>query len=176
HYNVHRGEPRLYEDITLDHIYVARQREADGKPEKSSRPTGERTESKLTREEIAAGLRPWWEDWRKHNPFFWIQDGVTVDNLTVSNVARREWLPGTQPLFTIEKNARVRNLKLRDVLQVNNTGKPLSLIKNSGTVERLSLDHVILRDRSGKDAIQPIIGNGTVSETTGAFITEGNGQ
>jgi hypothetical protein len=173
HYNLHKGEPRLFEDITIDNIYVARQREAGAKPAKERRQTGERTNTKLSAEELAEDTQPWWENSRKNNPLFWIQDGVTVNNLSISNVARHEWLPDTRPTITIDKDAKVHHLKLRDIMHQNNTDSPLPFMLNNGTIDRLFLDAVVLSDKNGKEKVETIIGEGTVVEMHGSFITEG---
>jgi hypothetical protein len=174
HYGLHKGEPRLFEDITIDNVYVARQNEADVKLARSengngSRRGGELEETKRSPAEIASEPELWWGNDRKQNPFFWIQDGVTVENLSVSNVARHEWLPGTQAMFTIDKDAKVYNLKLRDILQDNKTDTVLPFILNNGAIEGLFLNSVVIREKEGKNKAQPVIGDGTIVQKHGSF-------
>ncbi|MDR3267255.1 MAG: glycoside hydrolase family 55 protein [Tannerella sp.] len=169
-FGLHKGEPRLFEDITIDNVYVARLREPDGKPAKERRHVGEHTPSKLTDEEIADDTEPWYEAQRKGHPFFWIQDGVTIDKLTISDIARHEWLPGTQPLITIDKDVKILNLKLRDILQENNTDQPLPLILNEGTIERLLIDNVEIREKNEANKVQSFTGGGKVVEKHGDFF------
>jgi polygalacturonase len=176
HFGLHKDEPRLIEDITIDNIYVARQINPNLNPqpewEMYAPKKWEDEEVKRTAEEVAAKPYLWWENTRKTYDFLWIQSGMTVENLTVSNLARHEWLAGTQPIFTVDKNAIVRNLKLRDIEQQNNTDEPLSFILNNGTIEHLFLDAVVIRDKNGKEKIQPITGKGRIVEIHGSFILE----
>ncbi|MDR2774832.1 MAG: hypothetical protein LBC19_08835 [Tannerella sp.] len=175
HFGLHVGEPRLFEDITIDNVYAARQMEPNLNPQPNwvMTPKGvEHEQDRHTAEEIASGQYMWWENSRKENAFMLIQDGVTVENLSVSNVARHEWLSETQPTFTVGKDATVRNFKLRDIEHQNHTDKPLSLILNNGTIEHLFLDAVVIRDKNGKDKIQPVTGNGTVVKMHGDFVIE----
>jgi hypothetical protein len=175
HFGLHQGEPRLFEDITIDNVYAARQRDhsPDPQPDWEMKPKGwEDEKDRRTAGEIAAKPYLWWENTRQSYQFLWIQEGVTVENLTVSSLARHEWLEGTQPAFAIDKDATVRNLKLRDVEQQNHTGTPLPFIRNNGTVEHLFLDAVVIRDKCGKEKIQPIIGEGNVNNIHGNFILE----
>jgi hypothetical protein len=175
HYGLHQGEPRLFEDITIDNVYVARQRDARPNPQPGwvMTPKGwEDEKDRHTAGEIAAKPYMWWENTRRSNTFLWIQDGVTVENLSISNLARHEWLEGTQPTLTVGKDAIVRNMKLRDIEQQNHTDIPLSFIQNNGTIEHLFLDAVVIRDKNGKEKIQPVVGNGNVVEIHGSFILQ----
>jgi polygalacturonase len=175
HHRVHPDEPRLFEDISINNIYVARQRDTLPNPQPNwimQYRGGNHEKDKYTAEELAANPYMWWENARVSNPFLWIQYGVTVENLTVSNLARHEWLEGTQPTFTIEKDAIVRNLKLRDIEHQNHTDKPLPFILNDGTIEHLFINAVVIRDKNGKEKIQALIGEGNVGKKHGDFIFE----
>ena len=168
HFGLHAGEPSLFQDITVDHIYVARQLEPGQAPKKEVRHTGELTANKLTLEEAAAssaGLQPWWETSRMTREFFWIQNGVTIDNLSLSDVYRHEYLPGTRESLTIEKDATIRNLSLRNIIHDNKTDVPLPFIANEGTIEHLKTDSVIRLGRG--DAV---IGNGKILKSTGELF------
>jgi hypothetical protein len=168
HYGIHKGEPRLFEDIKIDHVYISKQLEPNIKPQPNwiMKPKGWELENgKHTPEELAAKPYFWWEDVRKKNPIFTIEDGVTVDNLIITDFVRREWLSGASPTLVIGKNAIVRNLTLRDIIHENKADTPLPFFRNEGTIEHLIFDGVHVRGNAAA-----IIGNGNIKETKGEII------
>jgi hypothetical protein len=172
HFGLHKGEPRLFEDITIDNVYVARQREPELNPQPNwvMKPKGwEHEKDRHTPEELAAKPYLWWENTRKSSPLFWFQYGVRVENLSVSNIARHEWLAETQPAFTIDKDVVIRNFKLRDIEHQNHTNTPLPFILNNGTIEHLFLNAVVIRGNNGQ---QTVVGEGAIGEIHGEWIIE----
>jgi hypothetical protein len=171
YYNFHKGEPGLIEDVKIDNVHIARQIDPGLKPQPDwimNQDKGLEDESgRYTAEELAGKPYFWWENRRKSEPFILIQDGMTMDNFIISNFSRREYLSGTRETITIEKNAVIRNLALRDIIHENKTDVPLPFIRNEGTIEYLLLDNVHIRDNS-----TPVTGDGKIDITKGEFTTK----
>jgi hypothetical protein len=166
---VRPNEQHLVEDIIVDNVFVARQIDPGEPPKKYIRNAGETENTKLSAEEVAVnkaeGLIAWFPEHRKSCPLFWIQSGMTVRNITFSNIARREYLNDTRALFFIEKGAEVDNLTLRDVLQENHCEKTLPLIQNEGHIGKLRLDAVSVSETFGSNKAVTITGEGEIDET-----------
>jgi hypothetical protein len=146
HHDIHPGAPTVFEDIVIDGMFFAKQFEKDVKPE------------------------PWDESNRRHSAAVWIASGAQVDNLTIQNFSRREWMSGAAPTILIDKTANVKNLRLRDVLQINNTQPPLKLLVNNGNIDRLFLDGVVVREPEGQKQTEAV--TGAVRETIGNAVLE----
>jgi hypothetical protein len=168
HYNVRPDEQHLVEDITVDNVFVARQIDPGEPPKKYIRQAGETENTKLSAEEVAAnkaeGLIAWFPEHRKKRPLFWVHPGMTVRNITFSNIVRREYLNDTRALFFIEKGAEVDNLTLRDVLQENHCEKLLPLIQNDGHIGKLRLDAVSVSETFDKNQPLTITGEGKIDK------------
>jgi hypothetical protein len=146
HHNVHPGQPTVFEDIVIDGVFSAKQFEKDVKPE------------------------PWNEEARRSHAIIWIASTALVENLTVQNLSRREWMPNTAPTILIDATANVKNLRLRDVEQVNKSETPLPLIVNNGTINRLFLSSVTVSELEGQQQTETITGKGNILETIGNVI------
>jgi polygalacturonase len=144
HHNVHPGQPTIFEDIVLDNIFVAKQFEAEVKPQ------------------------PWDEVARRTHAVVWIASNAAADNLCIKNLARREWMENSAPTVLIDKGATVKKLSLDEVTQVNHAVTPLKLVANEGTIEHLFLNKVIVRGAK----TDSVTGNGTVQETNGNIVKE----
>lgn len=69
-------------------------------------------------------------------PLVWIQEDTRVGYLTVDGLHRREYVNPVETLHVGEK-AIVENLVIRDLSEVNHTGRPMETFVNNGTVKRL---------------------------------------
>ena len=66
-------------------------------------------------------------------PVLWVQKGVDVEGLSITNVHREEKTYPT-PLFKVDEGATVKNCRLRDIYQKNLLGSPVEFIKIDGEV------------------------------------------
>ncbi|MDR1291265.1 MAG: hypothetical protein LBK06_08690, partial [Planctomycetaceae bacterium] len=146
HFNVHPGQPTVFEDIVIDGVFSAKQFEKDVKPE------------------------PWDEKNRRSQSIVRIESTALVENLTVQNLSRREWMPNAAPTILIDTAANVKNLRLRDIEQVNKSETPLPLIVNNGTINRLFLNSVTVSEPEGQQQTETITGKGNIRETIGNVI------
>ncbi|MDR2440944.1 MAG: hypothetical protein LBE12_16410 [Planctomycetaceae bacterium] len=149
HHSVHPGEPTVFEDIIIDGVFIAKQLEKDIKPE------------------------PWSEDARRSHAIVWVASTALVENLSIQNLSRREWMFGAAPTILIDETATVKNLRLRDVEQVNKSETPLRLMVNNGTIDRLFLNSVTV-SKSEKEQQQQqteiITGKENIRETIGNIL------
>ena len=67
-------------------------------------------------------------------PILWVQKGLDVDGLSVSN-ARRVEKCFPNPFLIVEENMTVKNLRLRDISQRSELGTPIPLMQLDGVVE-----------------------------------------
>ncbi|MBE5752055.1 MAG: hypothetical protein E7357_06540 [Clostridiales bacterium] len=67
-------------------------------------------------------------------PVLWVQKGVDVEGLSITNVHREEKTYPT-PLFKVDEGATVKNLRLRDIYQKNKLDTPVPFIQIDGEVE-----------------------------------------
>lgn len=148
HHNVYPGEPSVFEDIVIDGVFSAKQLEKDVKPE------------------------PWQEGPRRSHALVYIQRDVKIDNLAIQNLSRREWMSGAAPTFWIEAEAKVETLRLSGIHQVNNVEEPLKFFLNDGSINRLFLDGVVVREAGGKKQETLIQGKGTIQESFGTIESE----
>ena len=80
-------------------------------------------------------------------------------------------MPGAAPTFQIEAGAEVAVFRLRDIHQVNNVETPLNFFVNDGSIGRLFLDGVVVREALGTKQEMPIQGRGSVQENIGNIRT-----
>ena len=139
HHHVHPGD-RLIEDVLIDGVFSAKQLD----PVNTISP-------ELFMEPV-----------RRSNPLFRIESGMNVRNLTIQNVVRREWLSDAAPTISIEPEADIDSLRLRDITIVNHSASPLTFIWNDGKIGRLEKDSVLLQPLHAP--VHEIMGNGTVEE------------
>jgi hypothetical protein len=142
HHNVRPGEPTVFEDIVIDGVFSAKQLEEGMDPGRY------------------AGAS------RTH-AIIYIQHGVKIDNLTVQNLSRREWMPDAAPTFLVDNGADVGTLRLRGIHQVNNTEVPLRFFVNNGSIDRLVFEDVVVREASGIKQEEPMQGSGSVRRIVG---------
>lgn len=69
-------------------------------------------------------------------PLIWIEDNLRVKNLSIANLYRTETVTSV-PTIYIGRNTFVESLSLRDIVCENQTGIPMPLIENNGTIEQL---------------------------------------
>lgn len=112
-YNVHHGEPRVFEDVVIDGVFV------------SKVWVGEPSRDKLT--EQLAPIR--------------ILSGVTVKNVHISNYHRTEELVPISDIF-INPGATVEYMSISNSSVRNRTGEQMSLITNEGTIHSLEMSNV----------------------------------
>ncbi|MBQ8880388.1 MAG: hypothetical protein IJY69_06095 [Clostridia bacterium] len=67
-------------------------------------------------------------------PIIWVQKGLDVDGFSISNARRIEKSYPT-PFITIEENATVKNLRLRDIYQKSELNATIPMMEINGTVE-----------------------------------------
>ena len=89
-------------------------------------------------------------------PFVWIDGELDIESVTIDKVYRDEKL-GDINTIGIWEGANIRNLSISNVACKNETGAPLSLIKNEGHIDKLYLYNL----DSGKDNI--LENNGTIN-------------
>ncbi|MDO5553705.1 MAG: glycosyl hydrolase family 28 protein [Planctomycetia bacterium] len=141
HHNVHQGE-RLIEDVTIDHIFSAKQQE-----------------------EVSRLPESQFDDRARHgNPLFYFEAGCNIRNVTIENLVRREFLPNPPATVRIGAGTIIDHFTLRNVTQINCTKTPSTLINNEGTIEQLTLENVVLKGEEGF-VPQQITGSGTVGVT-----------
>ena len=67
-------------------------------------------------------------------PIVWVQKGLDVDGLSISNANRVEKTNPT-PFLTVEEGASVKNLRLRDISQRSELGVEIPFIQFEGEVD-----------------------------------------
>ena len=117
HHDVHPGEPSVFEDIVVDGLWFSRCRE----PITPAIPP-----------EVVQNYIP------ESHPI-WVAPTTRMHGLTVRNLHRREAHVDCCPAtIRIYKDARVDSLDI-DGARLVNTGGPIGLLHNEGTIGRLSL-------------------------------------
>lgn len=138
HHNVHPGEPSLIRDVTIDSVHC----------HKPPRPEGQSV--------------PDDDDAICRYPIFWIEGGMEVRNLLVSNLIRTEAVEGACPCFVVSEGARVQHLAVCNASMVNRAKTPLDFIVNHGTIESLSLLNVHALAEGGAPRGHILRGMGTI--------------
>jgi hypothetical protein len=109
------------------------------------------------------------EDERKRFAIIDCEGLLTLDNITVSNVVRREWMPEAGATFRIQRGTRIGTLRLYDIQHINKTGAPLTFFRNDASIFRLLTGGVIIR---GDKAANVLTGEGRILNRNGDFIVE----
>lgn len=76
------------------------------------------------------------KDGTKVYPFIWVQGGLRVKNLQVSNIYRKESRVAVEAVG-IDRGTVVENLSIEHLVQENLLAEPVPLIVNRGVIERL---------------------------------------
>jgi len=67
-------------------------------------------------------------------PYIWVQSGLRVKNLSISEVYRKEKI-GNVPTIQIDENVVIENLTLHNIVMENLLADPVPLIINKGVIE-----------------------------------------
>ena len=70
-----------------------------------------------------------------------MEHDVIIKNLTISELHRRECMVPVET-FYVGENARIDNLKIRDVTMENFTEQPISLFVNHGHIKRMYMTDI----------------------------------
>ncbi|MDR3181575.1 MAG: hypothetical protein LBT89_01425 [Planctomycetaceae bacterium] len=146
HYKLPFHNTPAYEDIDIRNIFCSKLTEPD-RAGKSHR-----------------------EGERKGFAVIGIEGEMSIDNLNISNVHRREYLPGAAPTLHIRRGTKITSLRLRDIEQINKTDVPLPLFRNEASIMKLFIDGTVVREKNGK--VLPLVGNGSIVKQYGEFLTE----
>ena len=85
--------------------------------------------------------------------FVWIDGDLDIDFLTIDNLCREEQLAVVETIKVCAK-AHIGSLSLSNILQQNHTGKPITLFKNLGQIDKLHLWNV----NAGEDTLLENLG------------------
>jgi hypothetical protein len=148
HYILPTNENCLMEDISINNVFTAKYIEQG-------------LAGKVGREEE-----------RKTHALFDFQEGTKVDNLSISNVFRNEWMPGAGPTIHIRRGVKVGTIQLNNIQQKNHTDTPLPLIQNDESIFRLYMNNVMVREKTGTDKAVPMKGEGKIENKHGEIFIE----
>jgi hypothetical protein len=149
HWNFRPAAALAIEDISISNIFSA----------------------KATEPELAGKLGHAGE--RRTFAIIGIETALPIDNLTIANVFRREWFPDAAPTIRIQRGAKIGTLRLRDIQHVNMTDSPLVFFQQDGSIARLFVDGVVVREKTGAQKAIPLSGGGKILKQHGEFFTEG---
>jgi hypothetical protein len=74
-------------------------------------------------------------------PVIWVQSGLDVENLSLTNVFRNEKTL-ENPFMRVDENATIKNLVLNNVTQRNYTDKKVPFLVLDGKIENLVKNNV----------------------------------
>ncbi|MDR1960344.1 MAG: hypothetical protein LBQ54_15135 [Planctomycetaceae bacterium] len=109
---------------------------------------------------------------RKSLAIIELEGELSVDNLTISNIHRREYLPDAAPTLFFRRGTKVGTLRLRDIQQVNATDVPLPFFRNEASIMKMFTDGVVIREKTVDEAI-PLTGEGKIVKQYGEILVEG---
>ena len=75
-------------------------------------------------------------------PLIWVQRGLDIDGLSISNVEREEKVWRT-PLLKVDEGATVKRLRLRDINQRSLIGSPVPLLALDGETQITAMENVV---------------------------------
>jgi hypothetical protein len=148
HFTLPTNESCLMEDISINNVFTAKYIEPG-------------LEGKVGRDEE-----------RKTHALFDFQWGVKVDNLSISNVFRNEWMPDAGPTIHIRRGVKMGTIQLNNIQQKNHTDTPLPLIQNDESIFRLYMNNVVVRETTGTDKAVPMKGEGKIENKHGEIYIE----
>ena len=71
-------------------------------------------------------------------PLIWAERGLTIKNLTITDLYRQEKTTDVETIG-IDPTAHIESLHLDRIVQENHLGKPITLLRNQGKIDTLSL-------------------------------------
>lgn len=74
-------------------------------------------------------------------PVIWIEKNLRIKNLAISNVYRTETVTSI-PTLSLERNSVVEHMSLSNISCENQTGIPMPLFENEGTIHRLFVSNL----------------------------------
>ena len=110
----YQGGPGFYDGLAFDHIFASK----------------------------AERLSVYRKDGSFVYPLLWVQSGLRVRNLTISDVYHVEEHVAT-PTVCVEEETTVENLILSNIVQENRLSESFPLFANNGTVEHLSVSNLV---------------------------------
>lgn len=75
-------------------------------------------------------------------PFIWVEKGLDMEDLFISNVSREEHTYPT-PMIKIDEGATVTNMVLSNIKQVSHLGMPIEQLANGGKIQNLITNNLI---------------------------------
>ena len=75
-------------------------------------------------------------------PFIWVQKGLDIENLYISNVEREEDTYPTS-MIKVDEGATVVNMSLKNIKQVSRLGKEIKQLDNQGVIKGLHAENLI---------------------------------
>ena len=75
-------------------------------------------------------------------PFIWVEKGLDIDGLSISNISREEKTYKT-PLLKIDSGAKVKKLRLSDIYQKSYLDGEVPLLAIDGETEILKKENII---------------------------------
>ncbi|MDR2430096.1 MAG: hypothetical protein LBD14_04265 [Puniceicoccales bacterium] len=113
-------------------------------------------------------------DMRRTFALIGAEGSLSLDNITIHGLNRREWMPKAAPTLRLQRGSVIGTLRLRDVQHVNMADTPLPFFINDASIQRLFLDNVVVREKTAANATstQPISGKGRIGHTHGEIHVE----
>lgn len=113
-------------------------------------------------------------DMRRTFALIGAEGSLSLDNITIRGLNRREWMPKAAPTLRLQRGSVIGTLRLRDVQHVNMTDTPLPFFINDASIQCLYLDNVVLREKNSADATttRAITGKGRIDHTHGDIHIE----
>ena len=71
-------------------------------------------------------------------PLIWAERGLTIKNLAITDLYRRELTTDVETIG-IDPTAHIQSLYLDRIVQENDLGTPVTLLRNQGRIDRLNL-------------------------------------
>jgi len=120
-------------------------------------------------EKIFAAKAPRYSVYRKDGsfvyPYIWVEKGLTVKNLHIEDVYRKEENVAIETLG-IDPEAHIERLSFQQITQENHTGQPIPVIRNQGRIDKAHFSWI----RTGGDEF--ITGPGSVGDVVREGVTK----
>jgi len=141
HHNVHPGEPSTVTDVVIDGMHLSRPPRPEGQP----LPQSDMEQCRF--------------------PLIWVEGGMNVGSLLLSNLVRTEAVELAPPAVLVSEGAKVRHLGVCNAAVANLADSALDFIVNRGTIESLSLANVCTSARSAATRGTVVRNTGTINHT-----------